>query len=81
MTLRGEGNAGKRGGHSGDIIVVFKNIAHEYFFREDDDIIYSLFISFPEAVIGAEVDVPTLNGKARLKIDPGTPHGKFLKMT
>ncbi|MCJ7554033.1 MAG: molecular chaperone DnaJ [Ignavibacteriaceae bacterium] len=81
MSLRGEGNSGKRGGSPGDIIVVFKEQEHEYFIREDNDIIYNLFISFPEAVLGAEVDVPTLNGKARLKIDPGTPNGKFLKMT
>jgi len=68
MTLRGEGNAGKRGGQAGDIIVVFKEQEHEYFVREDDDIIYDLTISFPEAVLGTEVDVPTLNGKARLKL-------------
>lgn len=80
MTLRGEGNAGKRGGQAGDIIVVFKEQEHEYFVREDDDIIYDLTISFPEAVLGTEVDVPTLNGKARLKIDSGTPSGKLLKM-
>ncbi len=80
MTLRGEGNAGKRGGSAGDIIVVFKEQEHEYFVREEDDIIYDLTISFPEAVLGTEVDVPTLNGKARLKIDPGTPPGKLLKM-
>ncbi len=81
MTLRGEGNAGKRGGNPGDIIVVFKEQEHEYFKREENDIIYNLVISFPEAALGTEVDVPTLNGKARLKIDPGTPSGKLLKMT
>ncbi len=81
MSLRGEGNAGKRGGSSGDIIVVFKEQEHEYFQREENDIVYNLIISFPEATLGAEVDVPTLNGKARLKIDPGTPNGKLLKMT
>jgi len=81
MSLRGEGNAGKRGGNPGDIIVVFKEQEHEYFKREESDIIYNLVISFPEAALGAEVDVPTLNGKARLKIDPGTPNGKLLKMT
>lgn len=80
MTMRGEGNAGKRGGPSGDIIVIFHEIPHEYFKREEDDIIYELFISYPEAVLGAEVDVPTLNGKARLRIDPGTPSGKLLRM-
>ncbi|HMN17211.1 MAG: molecular chaperone DnaJ [Ignavibacteriota bacterium] len=80
MTMRGEGNAGKRGGSPGDIIVVFKEEEHEYFVREEDDILYELSITFPEAVLGTEVDVPTLNGKARLKIDPGTPSGKLLKM-
>lgn len=80
MTLRGEGNAGKRNGSPGDIVVVFQEIKHEYFVRENDDIIYELFISFPEVVLGTEVDVPTLSGKARLKIDAGTPAGKFLRM-
>ncbi len=80
MTLRSEGNAGKRGGQPGDIIVVFQEIQHEYFIREDDDIIYDLYISFPNAALGAEVEVPTLNGKAILKIDPGTQSGKLLKM-
>ncbi|MBK7630341.1 MAG: molecular chaperone DnaJ [Ignavibacteriales bacterium] len=80
MTMRGEGNAGKRGGHSGDIIVVFKEEEHEYFVREEDDIVYDLTITFPEAVLGTEVDVPTLVGKARLKIDSGTQSGKLLKM-
>lgn len=80
MTLRGEGNSGKRNGTSGDIAVVFQEIKHEYFIRENDDVIYELFLSFPEAVLGTEVDVPTLSGQARLKIDPGTPAGKFLRM-
>ncbi len=80
MTMRGEGNTGKRGGPSGDIIVIFQEISHEFFKREEDDIIYDLFISYPEAVLGADVDVPTLNGKARLKIDAGTPSGKLLRM-
>lgn len=80
MTMRGEGNSGKRGGQPGDIIVIFQEIPHEYFTRDGDDIIYDLYISYPNAVLGVEVEVPTLNGKARLKIDSGTPHGKFLKM-
>ncbi|MFO7445809.1 MAG: molecular chaperone DnaJ [Ignavibacteriaceae bacterium] len=80
MTLRGEGNSGKRTGTPGDIIVVFQELQHEYFLRDGDDIIYDLFVSYPDAVLGADVDVPTLNGKAKLKIDPGTPSGKLLKM-
>jgi molecular chaperone DnaJ len=80
MTLRGEGNAGKNGGEPGDIIVVFQELPHEYFVRDGDDIIYELYLSFPEAVLGTEVEVPTLKGKAKLKIEPGIQPGKFLKM-
>ena len=80
MTLRGEGNAGKQGGPAGNLIVVFKESEHEYFERDDDNIIYDLFISYPEAVMGTEVEVPTLNGRAKLKIEAGIEAGKFLKM-
>jgi molecular chaperone DnaJ len=80
MSLREEGNSGKRGGQSGDIIVVFHEIEHEHFTRDNDDIIYDLMISYPEAALGSEVEVPTLTGKAKLKIDPGTQPGKLLKM-
>lgn len=80
MTLRGEGNAGKNGGHAGDIIVVFKELPHDYFLRDGDNIIYDLYLSYPEAVLGAEVEVPTLNGRAKLKIEAGTQPGKYLKM-
>ncbi len=80
MTLRGEGNIGKRGGPSGDVIVIFQEIPHEYFVREGDDVVYDLHVNFPDAALGAEVEVPTLTGKAILKIDPGTQPGKLLKM-
>ena len=80
MTLRGEGNAGKRGGEDGSIIVVFEEIPLKYFVRTEDEIVYNLFITYPQAVLGAEVEVPTLNGKAVLKIDAGTQPGKLLKM-
>lgn len=80
MTMRGEGNAGKRGGHAGDLIVVFQELPHEYFNREGDDIIYDLFISYPDAALGSEVEVPTLTGKAKLKTDAGVQNGKLLKM-
>ncbi|OGU71575.1 MAG: molecular chaperone DnaJ [Ignavibacteria bacterium RBG_16_34_14] len=80
MTMRGEGNAGRRDGPSGDLIIVFEEIPHEYFVRNNDDIIYDLFISYPDAVLGSEVEVPTLKGKVKLKIDSGTQPGKLLRM-
>jgi molecular chaperone DnaJ len=80
MTMRGDGNAGRRDGQPGDLIVVFEETPHKYFVRENDDIIYDLFISYPDAVLGSEVEVPTLKGKAKLKIDSGTQPGKLLRM-
>ncbi len=80
MTMRDEGNAGKRGGPSGDVIVIFQEAPHEYFVREGDDIVFDLHVNFPDAALGSEVEIPTLNGKAVLKIDPGTQPGKLLKM-
>ncbi|MFI5236672.1 MAG: molecular chaperone DnaJ [Ignavibacteriales bacterium] len=80
MSMKGEANSGKRGGPPGDIIVVFQEIKHPNFIRENDDIIYNLFITFTEAALGSEVEVPTLTGKAMLKIDAGTQPGKLLKM-
>ena len=80
MTMRGEGNAGKNGGPGGDIIVVFTEIPHEYFVRDGDNVIYVLYISYPEAVLGTDVEIPTLNGRAKLKIEAGIEPGKYLKM-
>lgn len=80
MTLRGEGNAGLRNGPAGDIIVIFHEIQHEYFQRDGDNVIYNLFLSFPELATGTEAEVPTLTGKARLKIEAGSQVGKMLRM-
>ncbi len=80
MTMRGEANAGKNGGSAGDIIVVFQEIEHPYFLRDGDDLIYDLFLSYPEIVLGTSIEIPTISGRANLKIDAGTQPGKFLKM-
>jgi len=80
LTMRGEGNAGLRGGQSGDIIVIFQEEKHEYFVRDGDDVIYDLYLSYPDAVLGTEVEVPTLTGRAKLKIEGGIQPGKLLKM-
>jgi len=80
IPLRGQGNAGHRGGPPGDLIVLIEEEPHKLFIRNGDDIILDLLISFPEAVLGAEVEVPTLVGRAKLKIEPGTQSGKILRM-
>jgi molecular chaperone DnaJ len=80
LTLRNAGNAGLRGGPSGDLRVEIKEEPHEHFKREGLDIYYDLHISFPEAALGTEVEVPTLKGRAKLQIDPGVQAGKILRM-
>ena len=80
IPLRGQGNAGLRGGNAGDLLVFIEEERHKDFLRDEDDIYYNLEISIVDAVIGAEVVVPTLNGKAKLTIEPGTESGKLLRM-
>ncbi|MDZ7344560.1 MAG: molecular chaperone DnaJ, partial [candidate division KSB1 bacterium] len=80
ITVRGEGNAAPRNGPAGDAFVVIEEKEHEYFERHGDDILYDLPISIPQAVLGDVVEVPTLNGKAKLEIAPGTQSGKILRM-
>ncbi len=80
MTLQGQGNAGRRGGHAGDAIVEFVEEKHEHFSRNGDDIIFNAIISYPDAVLGTDLEVPILNGKAKIKIEPGTMPGKMLRL-
>ncbi len=80
ITLRGQGNAGIRGGAPGDLIVVIEEKEHEFFERDGDHIFYDLQVSIPDAILGTDVEVPTLKGKARLKVEPGTQSGKLLRM-
>jgi len=80
IPLRGEGNAARRGGPPGDLIVVIEEEPHDILTRNGNDVILDLLISFPEAALGAEVEVPTLTGRAKLKIEPGTQSGRVLRM-
>lgn len=80
ITLRGQGNAGRRGGPAGDLIVLIEEKEHEHFIREGNNIYYDLTLTVPEAILGCEKEVPTLKGKAKLRIEPGTQPGKLLRM-
>jgi len=78
--IRGAGNVGVRGGPAGDLLVEVKEEKHELFIRDGNDVFYDLYLSFPDAALGTEVDVPTLRGSARVKIDAGIHSGKILRM-
>ena len=80
IPLRGEGNVGQRGGPPGDIIVMIEEEPHGVFTRNGDDVILDLLVSFPDAALGSEIEVPTLGGRARLKIEQGTQSGRILRM-
>ncbi len=80
IRLRGEGQAGTRGGPSGDLYITLAIKQHEFFQRDGDDIIYELPINFAQAALGTEVEVPTLDGKTKLKIPAGSQTGKVFRL-
>lgn len=80
LTVSGKGNAGQRGGRPGDLIVLIEEEEHPDLKRDGSNLIYDLTVSYPDAVLGTSVEVPTVDGKARIKIEPGTPAGKVLRL-
>lgn len=80
LNVSGKGNAGERGGANGDLLVMIEEEAHKELQRDGLNVAYELHISFPQAVFGAEVQVPTIDGKAKIKIPPGTQSGKIFRL-
>jgi molecular chaperone DnaJ len=80
LAMAGKGNVPPRGGMAGDLLIVIEEIPHEQLQRDGKNLIYELTISFPDAVLGAEVQIPTLDGTTALKIEPGTQSGKIVRM-
>jgi len=80
MRLQGQGHSGIRSGPAGDVLVVIEQEVHEYFERQDDDIIFVMPLSFSQAALGDQAEVPTLTGKVRLSIPPGTQSGKIFRL-
>jgi molecular chaperone DnaJ len=80
LKLRSEGESAPAGGAPGDLYVVIQVEPHPIFVRENLDILCDIPISFTQAALGAEIDVPTLNGKVKMKIPPGTQSGKVFRM-
>ncbi|OUU00640.1 MAG: molecular chaperone DnaJ [Bacteroidetes bacterium MED-G17] len=80
LSLSGKGNESPVGGRNGDLMVLIEEIEHEELKRDGQHILYNLFISFPMAVKGGQVEVPTVNGTVRLKIDSSTQSGKLLRL-
>jgi molecular chaperone DnaJ len=80
LKVAGEGEAGSKGGTPGDLYLFISVAPHKLFERKEDDLELEVPISFTQAAIGDEIEVPTLEGKARLKIPPGTQTGTIFRM-
>lgn len=80
LSLRGKGNDGPMGGPAGDLLVVIEEQNHEHFVRDGANLHYDLHLNFADAALGTSVDVPTLSGKAKIKVGAGTQSGKTLRL-
>ncbi len=80
LNVSGKGNAAVRGGINGDLLVLIEEEEHPDLKREGQHLVYNLHISMPDAILGTSVDVPLVEGKAKIKIEPGTQSGKVLRL-
>jgi molecular chaperone DnaJ len=78
--MTGKGNVPPRGGIAGDLLIVIEEVEDEFLKRDGQNIIYDLYINFADATLGTTVEVPTIEGKVKIKIDPGTHSGKLLRL-
>ncbi len=80
LSMSGRGNAGERGGPPGDLLILIEEEKHEHLQRRELDVVYVLHVSFPDAVLGTQVEVPTIDGKAKIKVPAGTQSGKIFRL-
>ncbi len=80
MNLRGKGQAGRRGGPNGDLIVTFEEIPHPELKRDGADLIYNLTLSVPDAILGTSAQIPTIDGNVKINIEAGIQPGKVLRL-
>lgn len=80
LTVKGKGNAPRRGGVNGDLLVVIQEVKHPELIRDGNDVIYNLMLDVSTAALGGAVEVPTITGRARLNIPAGTQPGKVLRL-
>ncbi|MDQ6608483.1 MAG: molecular chaperone DnaJ [Bacteroidota bacterium] len=80
LNISGRGNAGERGGSAGDLIILIEEEAHKELQREGLNVVFELHITFPDAVFGTQLEVPTIDGRAKIKIPAGTQSGKIFRL-
>ncbi len=80
LSMSGKGNAAPRGGVPGDLIILIEELPHESLKRDGTNVIYDLYINFVDAALGTSAEIPTIDGKAKIKIESGTQGGKILRL-
>jgi len=80
LSVSGKGNAARRGGINGDLIVLIQEEKHPELVRDGNDLIHGLYLNFAQAALGDTVEIPTVDGKVKIKIDAGTQPGKILRL-
>jgi len=80
LSMSGKGNEAPGGGPAGDLLIVIEEKDDDQLIREGNNVIYDLYVSFVDAALGASVEVPTITGKVRIKVEPGTQSGKILRL-
>ncbi len=80
LSMSGKGNAGKHNGIPGDLLILIEEEADKELIRDENDLIYNLLLSFPTAALGGSVEIPTIDGKVKVKIESGTQPGKVLRL-
>ena len=80
LSMNGKGNAAARNGIPGDLIVQIEEIRHETLERDGDHLLYDHYISVPEAILGTNIEVPYIDGKVKIKIEPGTQSGSLFRV-
>ena len=80
LSMNGKGNYPERGGVPGDLLIQIEEEPHEFLKRDGNNIMFEQYISFVDAALGANLEVPTIEGKVKIKVDPGTQPGKILRL-
>ncbi len=80
LSLRGKGNAGLRGGPAGDLLISIEEKPHDYLQRDGQNLVYELYLNFADAALGTSVEVPTIEGKVKIKVPSGTQSGKIFRL-
>jgi len=80
LSVGGKGNAGERGGPNGDLIILIEEEAHKELHRDGLNVAYELHLTIPDAIFGTSAEVPTIDGRAKIKVPPGTQSGKIFRL-